>query len=292
LHIVLERDMAPVSFDRAAEYYDTTRGYAEGSAERIRDAIVAYTGAGRYSRFLELGVGTGRIALPFIRAGYDYTGVDVSQAMMGRLAGKLAGDPNTAAYRYELREADITALPFEAARFDVIIAVHVLHLVEGWQQAVQEARRVLRPGGWLLCGSDEAPGEDGSSADASLPAPLRVRCKWWEMRRELGLGRSAGRSNVRDYDAQLSEYLRSTGAMVERVQLAAFAQPPISAREMAERVKARVFSSDWDTAEAAHAELSARLDEWLAQAISAPDAAEAIVGEFTAITATWPEHRA
>lgn len=280
--------MSPVSFDRAAEFYDTTRGYAEGSAERIRDSIVAYTGAGQGTRFLELGVGTGRIALPFIRASYDYTGVDVSPAMMARLAGKLAGDPSAATYRYELREADITALPFEAARFGVIIAVHVLHLVEGWQQAVQEARRVLRPGGWLLCGSDEAPGEDGSSADASLPAPLRVRRRWWEMRRELGIGRSAGRSDARGQGAQLSEHLRSTGARVERVELAAFAQPPISAREMAERIKARVFSSDWDTAEASHAELSARLDEWLAQAIDAPEAPEAIAGTFTAITATWP----
>jgi len=137
--------MPPVSFDRAAEYYDGTRGYADGSAERIRDAIVAYASAGRDTRFLELGIGTGRIALPFIRAGYDYTGVDISPAMMARLADKLAGDSVAAAYRYRLHAADITALPFEAQRFDVIIAVHVLHLVADWQRAIQEARRVLRP---------------------------------------------------------------------------------------------------------------------------------------------------
>jgi hypothetical protein len=46
------------------------------------------------------------IALPFIRAGYDYTGVDISPASMKRLAGKLAGDPGTA-YRSQLRQADI-----------------------------------------------------------------------------------------------------------------------------------------------------------------------------------------
>jgi SAM-dependent methyltransferase len=222
--------MPPISFDRAAEYYDTTRGYADGSAECIRDAIVAYTGADRDTRFLELGVGTGRIALPFIRASYDYTGVDISPAMMARLAGKLAGDPGTA-YRFQLREADITALPFEAARFDVIIAVHVLHLVEDWQRAIQEARRVLRPGGWLLCGSDEAPGEDGSSADLSLPAPLRVRRKCWELRRELGLGRPDGRSNLRSRDTQLIEYLRASGATTDTVTLAQFETPAISARD-------------------------------------------------------------
>ncbi len=283
--------MAPVSFDRAAEHYDTTRGYADGSAERIRDAVVAYTGAGRDTRFLELGVGTGRIALPFIRAGYDYTGVDISAAMMDRLANKLAGDQEVAAYHYQLRQADITSLPFEAARFDVIIAVHVIHLVEDWQRAIQEARRVLRPGGWLLCGSDETSFEDTSSADTSLPAPLRVRRKWWELRRELGLGRPAGRSNMRGRDSQLIEYLRSSGATVAIVQLAAFAQPAISAREMADRVKARVFSADWDTAEAAHADLSRQLDDWLAQSIDAPDAPEIISGEFVAITAIWPKDR-
>jgi SAM-dependent methyltransferase len=279
--------MPPVSFDRAAEYYDTTRGYADGSAERIRDAIVAYTGAGRDTRFLELGVGTGRIALPFIRAGYDYTGVDISPAMMNRLAGKLAGDPGTAAYRFQLREADITALPFEAARFDVIIAVHVLHLVADWQRAIQEARRVLRSSGWLLCGSDETLAEDASSADLSLPAPLRVRRKWWELRRELGLGRLDGRSNLLSRDTQLLAFLYASGATIDTVVLAKYELPVISARAMADRVKARVFSSDWDTADAAHAIMSRQLDDWLAQSIDAPDAPVPIAGEFMAIMATW-----
>jgi SAM-dependent methyltransferase len=279
--------MSPVSFDRAAEFYDTTRGYADGSAERIRDAIVSYTSAGSDTRFLELGVGTGRIALPFIRAGYDYTGVDISPAMMARLSSKLAGDSGKAAYRFQLHEADITALPFEAAHFDVIIVVHVLHLVAEWQRAIQEARRVLRPGGWLLCGSDESLGEEDSAADQALSPPLRVHRKWWELRRELGLGRPEGRSNLRSRNTQLIEYLRGSGAIVDTVILAKYELPAISARVMAERMKARVFSADWATAEAAHADLSRRLDDWLAQSIDAPDSPVPITGEFMAITATW-----
>jgi len=66
--------MPGISFDRAAEYYDNTRGFPEGVDEQIRAAIVNYTGASFNTRFLELGVGTGRIALPFIQAGYDYSG--------------------------------------------------------------------------------------------------------------------------------------------------------------------------------------------------------------------------
>jgi len=141
--------MPGISFDRAAAYYDATRGYGEGSAERIRDAIVAYTGIGQGARVLELGVGTGRIMLPFIRAGYDVTGVDLSQTMMDRLLAQIAGDPGRAGYRVELHQADITALPFGDAAFDLVVAVHVLHLVDDWRAALREARRVLRPGGEL-----------------------------------------------------------------------------------------------------------------------------------------------
>ena len=87
------------------------------------------------------------------------------------------------------------------------------------------------------------------------------------------------------------DYLRSLGATTNTVMLTNYELPAISARAMAERVKARVFSSDWDTSDAAHAQLSQQLDNWLAQSIDAPDAPVPIAGEFMAITATWPEIR-
>src|SRR5215211_5157710 len=193
--------MPGVSFDRAAEYYDATRGYRDGSAERIRDAIVAHTGAGPSTRWLELGVGTGRIALPFIRAGYDYTGVDISQAMMDRLAGKLAQDPSRPTYRFELRHGDITELPFEDSTFDIIIMLHVLHLVADWQAVLREARRALRPNGWLLLGYDDGPSEDAPID--TVREPDLVRDRWLSLRRELGSDRPTGRSNLWGADQQV-----------------------------------------------------------------------------------------
>jgi SAM-dependent methyltransferase len=278
--------MTSIPFDRAAGYYDATRGYGEGAAERIRDAIVRYTGATASTRFLELGVGTGRIALPFIRAGYDYTGVDISQPMMDQLAAKLAGDPGAAGYRYELRRASVTALPFADDSFDVAIAVHVLHLVEDWQAAVREARRVLRRGSWLLVGYDEGP-EDGQGS-APLSGSARVRAKWYEIRDELGIKGPRGRSNLWGSDERLVTYLRSLGARTEIVRLAEVERPPIAPRQMAERLKARMYSSDWDTPDELHAEASRRLDEWLAREVAAPDQPVATAGRFKAIAATWP----
>jgi hypothetical protein len=92
---------------------------------------------------------------------------------------------------------------------------------------------------------------------------------------------------LRSRDTQLIEHLRESGATVDTMMLASYELPAISARAMAERIKERVFSADWDTAEAAHAELSRRLDDWLAQSIDAPDLPAPIAGEFMAITARW-----
>jgi ubiquinone/menaquinone biosynthesis C-methylase UbiE len=41
--------------------------------------------------------------------------------------------------------ADATRLPFRDASADVVVEVHVLHLVPAWKQALRELRRVLAP---------------------------------------------------------------------------------------------------------------------------------------------------
>jgi cyclopropane fatty-acyl-phospholipid synthase-like methyltransferase len=43
-------------------------------------------------RALELGVGTGRIALPLARRGVEVHGIDLSRAMVARLRAKPGGD--------------------------------------------------------------------------------------------------------------------------------------------------------------------------------------------------------
>ena len=53
-----------VAFDRAAGYYDNTRGFPAGVEGEI-GALMAQAGdLSSASRVLEIGVGTGRIALP------------------------------------------------------------------------------------------------------------------------------------------------------------------------------------------------------------------------------------
>lgn len=279
--------MPGVSFDRAAEYYDATRGYAPGSAEGIRDAIVAYTGLGNDARMLELGVGTGRIALPFIRAGYDFTGIDLSQAMMDRLLAQLAPDPARARYRFELRQGDVSALPFADAAFDLVLSVHVVHLVDDWQAMLREAHRVLRPGGALVLGHDSAPGDGRPIAGEQVPEAIQVRDRWLRLREELGFARPRGRSNLWGSDQQISAFLGSLGAHVEEVALAPFERPPLTPREMRERLSQRMYSADWALSDEQHADMLGCLDAWFTQHVVAPDSAAASKGQFRALVARW-----
>ncbi len=77
--------------DRIAEIYDTK--YAElpfgGDLNQTVAFLAELAGGGPA---LELGVGTGRVALPLREAGVDVRGVDASAAMAARLAAKPGGD--------------------------------------------------------------------------------------------------------------------------------------------------------------------------------------------------------
>jgi ubiquinone/menaquinone biosynthesis C-methylase UbiE len=284
-----------IGFDRAAQYYDSTRGFPEGVAEQIRDAIVAYTHADRQTRVLELGVGTGRIAVPFIRAGYDFIGVDISQAMMDQLTRKLAADPDPHSYRYRLLQADVTHLPLPDQSVDLAIAVHVLHLVSDWQTALREARRVLRrPGGWLLIASDEPARESGESS-----ADRIVNSRWDAILDELGHGRAqwlpgvdvlpleSRAASAAHSAADIAAYLQELAAAVEIVTLLAHPTAPLSPRAMAQRHAERKYAHDWRLPDDIHAEAVRRLQRWLDTECPEPDRATNATNEFRAITARW-----
>lgn len=106
-------------------------------------------------RGLEIGVGTGRIALPLHEAGVDMTGVDLSRPMMDVLVDKAGGEPP-----FLLVQADATRLPFPDDGFGAALASHVFHLIPAWRDAIGELRRVVRPGGVILSsrgGRDRSP---------------------------------------------------------------------------------------------------------------------------------------
>ncbi|HEY7848731.1 MAG TPA: class I SAM-dependent methyltransferase, partial [Ktedonobacterales bacterium] len=151
-----------LSFDQVSHVYDATRGYPPGVGNAIADALLRYGPIALGAETLEIGVGTGRIALPLLERGVHLTGIDLSERMVERLRAKYAearaAQPATPLGRLEVTLGDITALPFATGAFDAVVAVHVLHLVPQWRRALDEALRVLRPGAPLLLGQDVSHG--------------------------------------------------------------------------------------------------------------------------------------
>jgi SAM-dependent methyltransferase len=132
-----------VAFDRAAEYYDLTRGLSpEGTRKTVGLLAGQLDGRGHV---LEVGVGTGQIALPLHEAGVPVTGLDLARPMMDKLVQKSGGRSPL-----PLVQADATTMPFRDDVFGGAYLRWVLHLIPEWRTALAEIARVVRPGGVLL----------------------------------------------------------------------------------------------------------------------------------------------
>jgi ubiquinone/menaquinone biosynthesis C-methylase UbiE len=133
-----------IAFDRAADYYDNTRGFPASEEKGVTDVIRRVGQIDQTSRVLEIGVGTGRIALPLAAQVGTVVGIDLSRPMLERLRAKRNRE------RVEVVQGDATQLPFRSHSFDAALAVHVFHLIPAWQDVIGELARVLRAGAPLI----------------------------------------------------------------------------------------------------------------------------------------------
>ena len=284
--------MSSLSFDPVAHLYDATRGHPDAVAQQIARAMeqsVEATSellinATTTPRFLEVGIGTGRVAFPLASLGHAYTGVDISEKMLEQLEGKMLAsgwEELVFPWGHELDEdvqwsvrvrrfvehpigmklpaasmrlvlSDMTKLPFLDASFDVVVAVHVFHLVDGWEQAVQEALRVLHPGGSLLhCWDEYEKLNDGPN----------IAEEWGRIVRQLGSSvRRPGAGSVQ----RVTEWLKEHGYQTERIQAVTW-QRTVSPRESLERITQRLWSSTWSVSDDIFAESVKRLNAWVAE---------------------------
>lgn len=123
-------------WQRAAAYYADTFGtLTVQTTEPLLDAVAIAPG----SRLLDVATGPGYVAAAAAERGAAATGVDFSPLMVGQATRQY---PHVA-----FLEGDAEALAFEADRFDaVVMNFGLLHLARP-QAAIDEAYRVLAPGG-------------------------------------------------------------------------------------------------------------------------------------------------
>lgn len=94
---------------------------------------------------LDLGTGTGVLARAFARAGANVAGVDVSADQI-EMAKRLADDEQLAA-EFSVHQAE--SLPWQEPTFDVVTA-NQCWLYFNKAKVIEELRRVLKPGGFLV----------------------------------------------------------------------------------------------------------------------------------------------
>jgi ubiquinone/menaquinone biosynthesis C-methylase UbiE len=125
-------------FDRIAHSYDETRG-GEDRGRRFAAELARFLHPAL--PVLEVGVGTGVVALGLGELGYHVVGVDLSLPMLETAKRRIG--PRVA-------QADARRLPLADGSFDQAYSVWVLHVVGDVAAVLGEVGRILRPGGHYL----------------------------------------------------------------------------------------------------------------------------------------------
>jgi len=143
-------------------------------------------GLGVDARILDIGCGAGRMTIALARIGHAVDAMDFATAML-QMTRKNAVKRGLQD-RIRLHSADVEALPFEAQVFDLVIAIGVIPWLHSEHGALQEMKRVLKPGGYLLVTADNDARLNRILDPLSCPLfkPLRVtakrllqQCKLW-----------------------------------------------------------------------------------------------------------------
>ena len=132
-------------FSSHAETWDSIRSLHVAESE-VEEAIGRALGNQPLGRLVDIGTGTGRMIELFGRSAHQSVGIDRSSEMLrlARVKLEAAGIPSS------LRQGDMYALPMDDGSADTIIIHQVLHYAHSPAAAIDEASRVLAPGGRLL----------------------------------------------------------------------------------------------------------------------------------------------
>jgi ubiquinone/menaquinone biosynthesis C-methylase UbiE len=153
----------------AQQFASVAESYERGRPEytpAVVGATAAELGLGPNAPVLDLGAGTGKLTRALLTAGFDVLAVEPQAALREKLAERVGAE--------RVREGLAEQIPLADASVDAVTAADAFH----WFQqpaALEEIRRVLRPGGGLAVLSTLPDWRGASWAEelGSLMASLR-----------------------------------------------------------------------------------------------------------------------
>jgi SAM-dependent methyltransferase len=119
--------------------YDRFSRYMENGARDFYERLDAAPGA----HFLDVGCGSGQLALIAARDGLQVTGVDIARNLVERARERAHAEDLPA----DFEEADAEALPFEDASFDIVASLVGAMFAPRPDVVARELLRVCSPGG-------------------------------------------------------------------------------------------------------------------------------------------------
>lgn len=152
--------------------YDRFSRYMEGSARDFYERLNVAPG----SQFLDVGCGSGQLALMAAKDGLQVTGVDIATNLVERARARAQSEGLQA--RFE--EADAEALPFEDATFDVVASLIGAMFAPRPELVAKELLRVCQPGGTIAMANWTPQGFIGQMfkavskfiAPSGMPSPV------------------------------------------------------------------------------------------------------------------------
>ena len=138
-------------FTNVASKYDIMNDVMSVGIHRVwKDAMMDWLAPRAGQRLLDVAGGTGDISFKFLgRAGSGHaTVLDITESML--VEGRQRAEANDMATQLDWAVGDAMALPFKDNTFDVYTISFGIRNVTRPQEALNEAYRVLKPGGRLM----------------------------------------------------------------------------------------------------------------------------------------------
>jgi SAM-dependent methyltransferase len=231
-----------IDFSANASIYDRRHG-AILSDEDL-DPLWRAAGLWAGADVLDVGAGTGRVAIPLSRRGCTVAALDPARTMLEELRTKAGDTP------VSIIVGEGAWLPLASGRFHAVVIARLLYLTTDWSQILSEARRVLAADGCLLheWGNGQVDEEW-----------VRIREKARSLFEQAGVP-SPFHPGVRSETA-IEEVLEGLG-MVREADVVLGSGPTITLREFLRCLTDGELSYIWGVPENVRTECLPRLGEW------------------------------